>query len=65
MVQTTLKTIHQELKTIKSKLDFIEEHMVDVDTILTKAEEERLEESLKEYKEGKAISLKDFEKQMK
>lgn len=32
---------------------------------MTPEEETRLEESLKEYKEGKATLLEDFEKEMK
>lgn len=38
--------------------------MIDVDMLLTLEEEARLEESLKEYKEGKAMPLEDFEKEM-
>lgn len=55
----------QELKEIKMDLNFIKEHMVDVDTILTPEEEERLEESLRDLRAGKATSLEEFEKQMK
>ena len=33
-----------------------------VDTIFTNEESKRLDESLKEFKEGKTISLEDFEK---
>ena len=57
--------ILKKLDVIKSELDFIKEHMVDVDTILTHEEETRLEESLKDLKEGKTISLENFEKEMK
>ena len=38
--------------------------MVDADTILTPREKIKLEESLKEYKEGKVTPLEDFEKEM-
>ena len=57
------KEVVEELKAIRKDLDYIKEHMVDVDTILTPAEEARLEESLKEYKEGKTTLLEDFEKE--
>ena len=40
-------------------------HIIDEDTILTPEEEIRLEESLKEHKEGKTTLLEDFEKEMK
>ncbi len=59
-----LKDIAQELKAIREDLGYIKEHMVDVDMILTKDEEERLEESIKEYEEGKVVSLEDFEKEI-
>lgn len=59
-----LKDIADELKAIREDLDYIKEHMVDVDMTLTKDEEERLEESLREYKDGKVISLEDFERKI-
>ena len=54
----------EELKAIRADLDYIKEHMVDVDTILTPEEEERLDEAIEEYKSGKAVSLEDFEKEL-
>ena len=54
----------QELKAIRADLDFIKEHMVDVDTVLTLQEKERLDESIIEYKSKKTISLEDFEKEL-
>lgn len=62
---TIPKEITKELKAIRKDLNYIKIHMVDADTILTPEEETRLEESLKEYKEGKATRLEDFEKEMK
>ena len=50
---------------MKSDLDYIKEHMVDADTILTKDEETVLERGLKEYKEGKTISLDEFKKNLR
>ena len=47
---------------MKSDLDYIKEHMVDADTILTKDEEAVMEKGLKEYKEGKTLSLDEFKK---
>ena len=54
----------EELKAIRTDLDYIKKHMVDVDTILTPEEEERLDEAVEEYKSEKAVSLEDFEKQL-
>lgn len=59
---TIPEEIATELRAIRKDLDYIKMHMVDVDTILAPEEEMRLEESLKEYKEGKATLLEDFEK---
>lgn len=53
-----------ELKAIREDLDYIKEHMIDVDMILTNEEVARLKESLEEYKDGKAIPLEDFEKEI-
>lgn len=61
---TIPKEIVEELRMIREDLEYIKKHMVDVDTVLTSEEEERLEESLKEYREGKTTSLEDFEKEM-
>ena len=58
------KKIVEELKAIREDLDYIKSHMVDVDMVLIPEEEARLEESLREYKEGKATPLEAFEKEM-
>ena len=57
-----IKQILKKLETMQSDLDYIKQHMVDADTILTKEEETILEKGLKEYKEGKTISLDEFKK---
>jgi hypothetical protein len=64
MANATLEKVYDELKSLKKDVRFIKQHMVDVDTMLTPEEEERFEEGMKEYKEGKAVSLEDFEKEM-
>ena len=58
------KLILEKLDDIKSEIGFIKEHMVDVDMILTSEEEERLEESLSDLKEGRTTSLENFKKEM-
>ena len=58
------KEIVGELKAIRHELAYIKEHMVDADTILTPDEEKRLAESVKAYKQGKAVKLEEFERQM-
>ena len=54
----------EELKAIRSDLDYIKKHMVDVDTILSSQEEKKLNEAVNEYKTGKSVSLEDFEKEL-
>jgi len=57
-----MKQIMEKLEKIESELDFIKEHMIDVDSILTKEEANILESGLKEYKEGKTISFEKIKK---
>lgn len=53
-----------ELKTIKKELAYIKTHMVDVDSLSTPEEAERIREGLAEYKTGKAQSIEDFEAEL-
>ena len=59
------KEIWKELKVIRKQLGYIKEHMVDVDTVLTQEEERILDESLREFEEGEATKLEDFEKELR
>lgn len=61
---TELKQIMQKLDIIKSELDFIKTHMVDIDMILIPEEEKRLNISLEEYKQGKTVSLDKVKKEL-
>src|SRR3989344_6806331 len=62
--QNVNKEILVRLTKLQSDMEYIKEHMVDVDTILTIEEEEALEESLKELKGGKTISHKELKKEL-
>ena len=55
--------IFDELIFIKSELNEIKEHMVDVDSIISEEERQLVRESLIHEKEGKLIPLIDFKKQ--
>jgi len=57
---TESKQILNELKSIKEELHYIKEHMVDADTILTADEKLLLDESIKNEKAGKLISLEEL-----
>ncbi len=61
---TETQQILEELKTMKVDLEFIKKHMFDPDTIMTTEESKRFEQSMKEFKEGKTISLKDLKKEL-
>lgn len=63
MKNVTLGVVYTELKKIKSELDFIKEHMVDSDTLLTKEEGGRLERSIEELKEKKTISFDEIKEE--
>lgn len=56
-----MKQVIKKLDTMKVELDYIREHMVDVDTILTEEERRLLDESIKHEKDGKLISLEEVE----
>ncbi len=64
MVQISVSEVVEELKEIRKDLEYINVHMVDVDTILTHEEEMRLDENLKEYEKGEATRFEDFEKEI-
>ncbi len=54
----TSSELMEELKIIREDLQYIREHMVDVDMILT-PEEEILNQSINELREGKTTKLHD------
>jgi uncharacterized membrane protein YgcG len=57
-----MNKIYETLVALKREVDFIKNHMVDVDSILTSEENTELDESLKELEEGKTFSLEDIKK---
>ncbi len=60
----TMNMVYDELRSMKKELNYIKEHMVDVDMFLTPEEEERLNEALEEHKKGKTISLENLKKEL-
>jgi len=59
----TSSELMQELKLIREELQYIREHMVDVDMVLTPKEEECLEECMCEFRDGKTVKLCDFKRE--
>ncbi len=64
MSEAALQTIQSELGAIRSDLEYLKEHMVDVDSILTEEDFEALKQARKEHKEGKTIKLEDLKKKL-
>jgi len=61
MTIATEQRILEKLEKIEKEVEEIKEHMVDVDTILTEEERRLLDESLKNEKLGRLVSLDAFE----
>jgi len=61
---TTDVEILNELKAIKSELDFIRENMPDKEMFLTTEERILLEDSYKNEKDGKLVSSKDLRREL-
>ena len=59
-----MEKMYRELLSLRKEVQFIKTHMFDPDTIMTTEEEERFERSMKEYREGKTISLEDLKKEL-
>lgn len=52
----------EELKIIKEDLQYIKEHMVDIDMILTSDEQKILNKSINEFRDGKTTKLDDLKR---
>ena len=53
-----------EILALRREVQLIKNHMVDIDTIMTTEEEEKFERAMKDYKDGKTISLEDLKKEL-
>lgn len=53
-----------KLEEIKSELDYIKEHMVDMDSIMTEEDYEALQAYREEKKTGKLISHEQLKKEL-
>jgi len=58
------KELLNELKIIKVNIDFIKQHMVDIDSIMTAEDYEALKEYEKEKKTGKLVSHEELKKEL-
>jgi len=61
-MEEEINKVLRELKIININIEFIKEHMVDVDMILTPNEEKRFDESLRELEKGETISLETIKR---
>ena len=60
----TLNTIYKNLELIKNKIINIEEHMVDVDSIMTEEDYKALKDYREEKSKGKLISHEKLKKEL-
>lgn len=58
------KEILQKLDEIKSELDYIKGHMVDIDQILNDDDKKALAEAEEEYKKGKTTSFDELQEEL-
>ncbi len=61
---TESKQILEELKSIKSDLEYLKEHFVDSDSVMTEEDYESLLEYRKEKKSNKLISHESLKKEL-
>ena len=59
-----VEKIYREILALRKEVQLIKNHMVDIDTIMTTEEEEKFERAMKDYKDGKTISLEDLKKEL-
>ena len=57
MMATETKQMLEELRAIRSDLDYIKEHIIDGDVILTDDDRESMKAAEKDLREGKAKRL--------
>lgn len=64
METITERKIIQKLEERHVEVEYIKNHMVDVDTLLTPDEELAVEEALAAYKAGKTASLEELKREL-
>lgn len=65
METITLDKVYKELILIKKELDYLKNHIIDEDNIMTQIEKKEYEESIRELNEGKTHSLEEIKKDRK
>ncbi len=60
-----IREVLNELKIIRIDIEFIKEHIINADAILTPEEETKLNDSIEEFRQGKTTSFKELEKEIK
>jgi hypothetical protein len=64
MNETTLREVSDELKSLKTDVNFLKAHMVDVDSILTEEDYKDLQDYRKDKKAGNLTSHEDLTKEL-
>ena len=60
-----MQKVLDELRTIKIEIEFIKEHMVDADTILTSEERVLVNESFENEKNGELVPSVELRKELR
>lgn len=58
------KRIMRKLEELQAEVEYIKEHMVDVDILLTPEEELVVEEALEAYRTGNTVSLEELKREL-
>ena len=59
-----MRQVMKKLEDIKAELNYIKEHMVDVDMVLTDDDRKALREAEEDLREGKTISHEKLKKEL-
>ena len=63
-METEMRQVMKKLEDIKAELNYIKEHMVDVDMVLTDDDRKALREAEEDLREGKTISHEKLKKEL-
>ncbi len=60
----TVKTLHNEVVELKKEVEYIKNHMLDPDMVMTPEENERFEQSMQDLADGKAVPLDQVKREL-
>ncbi len=60
----TVETLHNQLIELKKDMEYIKNHMLDPDLVMSTEESERFEQSMKDLADGKAVPLDQVKREL-